>query len=437
MGLDVYVGSLTRYYTGQWQTIIQQAAEQKGEKVEIVYTNRPAVPPDAAPPRPSWAEAPQTVEAWRQFLSEQLEDHIQAPLEWDESEAAPYFTDKPGWDGFLALKLWAAYSDNPKLARPSELPEDPTVDPALEASRERMMSSRYPHLLLDAEVWLPVDFASLPDAASRRERDRGGLGASARSPSEALVTRARGGPSRRRSRWTGRPGGRRAARPLRAFGFALCWVGPAGGRAPPGDAPGLLSRFSAASIRPRSSSWTAGPVEAAADARRRRGGGQVRRRLQPGDPMRGGHGHRRGVSASWIRRARAWSPATRRGEGGRRPRRAVGHGQDPATAPTRGRDRRRARSRKPRRTWRHRGGCANRSTSPLDSFIPTMRGWSATAAARPAGGGPVTAGKAQRHRYRGGVGHRFVVAPAPRSLRFEIGGAITSAASARRRLPGR
>jgi hypothetical protein len=41
MGLDVYVGPLSRYYTGQWETIIQQYARQTGMEVRVVRPPNP------------------------------------------------------------------------------------------------------------------------------------------------------------------------------------------------------------------------------------------------------------------------------------------------------------------------------------------------------------------------------------------------------------
>ena len=45
MGLDVYVGTLTRYYSRDWETIVQQAARQSGQRIEV---HRPVDPADAA-----------------------------------------------------------------------------------------------------------------------------------------------------------------------------------------------------------------------------------------------------------------------------------------------------------------------------------------------------------------------------------------------------
>ena len=32
MGLDIYAGKLTRYYSRNWKTIVQQLAEENGQK---------------------------------------------------------------------------------------------------------------------------------------------------------------------------------------------------------------------------------------------------------------------------------------------------------------------------------------------------------------------------------------------------------------------
>ena len=44
---------------------------------------------------------------WREALSQSLGDNVSEPLDWDESNLAPYFSGQPGWDGFGSLVLWA------------------------------------------------------------------------------------------------------------------------------------------------------------------------------------------------------------------------------------------------------------------------------------------------------------------------------------------
>ena len=46
---------------------------------------------------------PPAVLAWRSALSDSLGSKIALPLDWDEALEAPYFTGRPGWDGFGSL----------------------------------------------------------------------------------------------------------------------------------------------------------------------------------------------------------------------------------------------------------------------------------------------------------------------------------------------
>lgn len=132
MALDVYVGSLTQYY-GVADNQIAAFAQR---------------PEDVHP----------AVVAWRTALSERLGENIPAPLDWDETPAAPHFTGRPGWDGWAALVLWAAYTEHPVLGRPNTLPDEWENDPALARCNAEGFRSRYSHLVRHAELWLPSPF---------------------------------------------------------------------------------------------------------------------------------------------------------------------------------------------------------------------------------------------------------------------------------------
>jgi hypothetical protein len=97
MALDVYVGSLTRYYTGDWENVADRTARARGSpqptgRQRDVETVRPAVL------------------AWRDTLATSLGSNVVMGLglDWDEASEAPHFTGRPGWDGFGSLVLWAA-----------------------------------------------------------------------------------------------------------------------------------------------------------------------------------------------------------------------------------------------------------------------------------------------------------------------------------------
>ena len=188
MGLDVYVGSLARYYAGEWETILQQSAIAPvragsvagdaaiSEDADLARKNAEALirlkeaarkigaevigPGD----RPALSDAERRgvqrgVAAWRKRLTKELKRKVPRPLDWEEDPRAPYFTDKPGWEGYVPLALWAAYDDHPELPRPTTVAEDWTADPAWRGSKAEGLHTCYEQLLRGPEVWLPVDFS--------------------------------------------------------------------------------------------------------------------------------------------------------------------------------------------------------------------------------------------------------------------------------------
>jgi hypothetical protein len=95
MGLDVYVGPLTRYYAGNWETIVQQRSKQFGIPVAIVRPRQGLFRRlfDRLSLRPPTAET--AVRRWRDTLRRDLGI---ADLDWNEDLEVDYETDKPAWD---------------------------------------------------------------------------------------------------------------------------------------------------------------------------------------------------------------------------------------------------------------------------------------------------------------------------------------------------
>ena len=151
VGLDIYVGSLTRYLAGDWELVAQKAARELGLEITV---HRQHDPEDAIRDPD---EIRPVVEQWRNGLSTALASDLSAPLEWDESPSSKYFTDKPAWDGYAALIVWAAYEEHPDLERPVTAIEDWSQDPAYLACMSDDHQSRYSHLY-DVGLWLPCDF---------------------------------------------------------------------------------------------------------------------------------------------------------------------------------------------------------------------------------------------------------------------------------------
>lgn len=146
MGMDVYVGPLRRYFARDWLTPAQQPGAAAG-----------TVSDESAP---SPAQVEEAVMAWQASLLASL--GRQDP--WPEDPSLPYWTERPGWDGFGALVLLAAYDECPELRPakrglfrrpgPPDRPRNYAAAPAVvEAAKN---PSRYPSLLLGTEWWLPL-----------------------------------------------------------------------------------------------------------------------------------------------------------------------------------------------------------------------------------------------------------------------------------------
>ena len=149
MALDVYVGSLTRYYAGEWENISEKTARERGTQFRIERR---------VEPEPDIQELLQAILGWRVELNQSLGDRVAQPLDWSEDLDAPYYTGRPGWDGFGSLVLWAAYAEHPAVRRPASLPEEWDNDVALVRSNVTGFRSRYSHLVRNVELWLPNPF---------------------------------------------------------------------------------------------------------------------------------------------------------------------------------------------------------------------------------------------------------------------------------------
>lgn len=145
MALDLYVGSLSRYFARTWKTMGQQAAEQAGLEFEVI-----GLPAEGV-------QDPEQVRAIVTGWRDQVVAALRAPVGWDEDVSAPYWTDRIGWDGFEAVVLQAAYVAHPEL-----VPADPEAESraGLSASAAYAASfdapGAFPSLLRRAVWWLPV-----------------------------------------------------------------------------------------------------------------------------------------------------------------------------------------------------------------------------------------------------------------------------------------
>lgn len=155
MALDVYVGSLTRYYMGNWERAGERTGDRPGrEEVSQRHLARAQ----------GGEHVQEAVLDWRRRLAASLAGTPDGltldglALDWEEAADAAYFTGRPGWDGFGSLVLWAAYAEHPALRRPSRLPEEWDNDAALLRCNAPGFRSRFSHLVRNVELWLPAPF---------------------------------------------------------------------------------------------------------------------------------------------------------------------------------------------------------------------------------------------------------------------------------------
>ena len=177
MGLDLYAGTLTRYYLHNWKTSAQQWAEANGYCLKRIKPN--GDPLDEEEPF-SPAEMQRIVENWRDYILSAVGQPDQPPYSpWPEDNEKPYFTDKPDWDAFGAMLLVAA----------CHIGGDP-VPPTVQKGWEFMKHPAVDRLVNDTEHvwsffrgviwWLPIPDsflfqAPLPNNSTARIGTLGGL----------------------------------------------------------------------------------------------------------------------------------------------------------------------------------------------------------------------------------------------------------------------
>ena len=149
MAFDIYVGGFARYFTGEWENVAQAWARETGAEYHII---RPGGSPQAA----DWNEVAEAVVHWRNAINAALGDNLPAPLDWDESHDAPYFTDRPGYDGYGALLVWAAHAERGTTPPESYDGEWFSDEAFLECSKPTEGQKYRP--ITCGSLWLPGEF---------------------------------------------------------------------------------------------------------------------------------------------------------------------------------------------------------------------------------------------------------------------------------------
>ena len=104
MGLDIYVGPLCRYYSRDWQTVVQKWGETAGVPVSVVRPDQGGLAGlwnkvvSAVTPKRSRVDPVVAIRNWRESLAESRSSGTAADWDWPESLDIEYETDKPDFD---------------------------------------------------------------------------------------------------------------------------------------------------------------------------------------------------------------------------------------------------------------------------------------------------------------------------------------------------
>jgi hypothetical protein len=156
MALDLYVGGFARFYAREWENVIQRWARESGEKYYLIGPDGPVVGPDGPLHTHDWNDIAEGVNCWRTAINRGLGKNIDRPLEWDETRAAPYFTDRLTYEGYGALLVWASHAElgtTPPKLYDGAWYSDPAFEQCCVATPHR----RYPAVTC-ASLWLPGTF---------------------------------------------------------------------------------------------------------------------------------------------------------------------------------------------------------------------------------------------------------------------------------------
>lgn len=146
MVVELFVGTLTRYYSTDWQDGRTRAgiATPFGGKAAQAVTDP--------------VELQGMIAEWRDNASEKLKEHLKGPLTWQEGMLPPYFVGELGMMGYGGAILLTAYTSNQHLSRPvismKTWQGDPAIEAALNAEKKDPLWE-----VVNCGLWLPDDFA--------------------------------------------------------------------------------------------------------------------------------------------------------------------------------------------------------------------------------------------------------------------------------------
>lgn len=166
MAIDLYVGSISRYLAGDWQTENQQLLAKAGAPDLMQVWHMDGWKPFGR------EEAQQRAVAWRDRTiaeAQREESGLRGPITcWDEDLGSPYAVKRLSAGGIGAITLTLFYEDLKDL--PSQVPEPLLSDPRV-AAKQDDLNLALAATGLACDLWLPGDFVLIDDLAWPRFTD--------------------------------------------------------------------------------------------------------------------------------------------------------------------------------------------------------------------------------------------------------------------------
>ena len=154
MAFDIYVGPVSRYSAGDWKNLGQLAAEAHGISYQVVRPNQGVFGGLFAKRR-----AAKAYERWFGTLRSDLEK-AGVRAAWNDAPELPYFTERPGWEGYASLLrkyahlLFPGHPEPTHAIRLDQLVESPAYDLAIESHGAF-------GVLGECMMWIPGNFSTV------------------------------------------------------------------------------------------------------------------------------------------------------------------------------------------------------------------------------------------------------------------------------------
>lgn len=152
MGLDIYAGTLSRYYMRNWKTITQQFCEENGMQYSQIH------PTGYEEENGTATETENQVRLWQEQLVNALKSSGAKEVKvWqDDHDTKPYYTHKPDWDALGALLLYAT-GNLLKVRYPKDYKKNTNYHDVLKLMGVHTTSYKQWSLFNDVCHYLPIE----------------------------------------------------------------------------------------------------------------------------------------------------------------------------------------------------------------------------------------------------------------------------------------